>query len=88
MLWFVKHGRVFAVLAGLLAGLGLYTLGRHDGKQQAAVAAAEATAKAVQKRVDIDENIIGLDSYRLCIELGGGVQCNDIELRGVEGDPR
>lgn len=88
MLWFVKHWRVFAVIACLLAGLGLYALGRHDGKQQAAVAAAEATAKAVQKRVDIDDKIIGLDSYRLCIELGGGVQCNDIKLRGVEGDPR
>ncbi|MBB5703622.1 hypothetical protein FHS76_003529 [Ochrobactrum daejeonense] len=88
MLWFVKNWRVLAVIGAFLAGLGLYALGRHDGKQQAAVAAAEATARAVQKRVDVDEKIIGLDSYQLCIELGGGVQCNDIKLRGMEVDSR
>lgn len=88
MLWFVRHWRVLAVIAGLLAGLGLYALGRHDGKQLAAVAAAEATARAIQKRADVDEEIIGMDSFQLCIELGGGMQCNDIKLRGLEGDSR
>ncbi|WP_162493585.1 hypothetical protein [Brucella inopinata] len=50
------------------------------------MAAAEATARAIQKRAGVDEKIIGMDSYRLCLELGGGMQCNDIKLRRVEAD--
>ncbi|SCD22810.1 putative membrane protein [Brucella inopinata] len=67
MPWFVKHWRVLAAIGACLAGLGLYALGRHDGTQQAAVAAAEATARAIQKRADVDEKIIDMDSYQLCI---------------------
>ena len=87
MLWFVSHWRVFAVIAGLLAGACLYALGRHDGKQQAAYDWALATAKQIQKRAEIDEDIYGLDSVGLCLELGG-LQSDCEQLRRVESDPR
>jgi len=62
-------------LAALLAtrlvfGAG-YAYGTTKERQRVALAAAEATARAIQKRAEIDEKIIGMDSYRLCLELGG-----------------
>ncbi|MFC0246357.1 hypothetical protein ACFOLL_04325 [Falsochrobactrum ovis] len=62
-------------LAALLAaffvfGAG-YAYGTMKERQRVALAAAEATARAIQKRAEIDEKIIGMDSYRLCLELGG-----------------
>ncbi len=54
-------------------------------RQRSAVVAAEATAKAIQKRADVDEKIIGMDSYRLCLELGGlRDECE--QLRWLEAD--
>jgi len=85
MLWFVNNWRVAAVIGLCLAGLGLYWLGKHDGRQDAAIDTAKATARAIQKRADIDEKIIGMDSYRLCIELGGvSDQCE--QLRRMEAN--
>ncbi|MGU3398542.1 hypothetical protein ACLBWS_02150 [Brucellaceae bacterium D45D] len=76
-----------AVLAAFLfLGAG-YTYGTMKERQRAALAAAQATAKAIEKRADIDETIIGMDAYRLCIELGGlREQCE--QLRRVEADRR
>lgn len=74
-----------AVLAAFLMAVGGYAYGTIKERQRTAVAAAEATAKAIQKRADVDEQIIGMDSYRLCLQLGGlPEQCN--ELRGLEAN--
>ncbi|KAB2655870.1 hypothetical protein F9K94_15185 [Brucella tritici] len=74
-----------AVLAAFLLLVGGYVAGTIKERQRAAVAAAEATAKAIQKRTNIDEKIIGMDAVALCLELGGlPEQCN--ELRRVEAN--
>jgi hypothetical protein len=74
-----------AVLAAFLLLAGGYAAGTIKERQRAAVVAAEATAKAIQKRANIDEKIIGMDAAALCLELGGvPEQCN--ELRRVEAD--
>ncbi|MCL7999427.1 hypothetical protein M8994_14350 [Brucella sp. 21LCYQ03] len=49
------------------------------------MAAAEATAKAIQKTADIDEGVINMDAVALCKQLGGvREQCD--QLRGMEAD--
>jgi hypothetical protein len=74
-----------AVLAAFLMAVGGYAYGTIKERQRTAVAAAEATAKAIQKRANIDEKIIGMDAIALCNELGGlPEQCN--ELRGLEAN--
>ena len=74
-----------AVLAAFLLAAGGYAYGTIKERQRTAVAAAEATAKAIQKRADVDEEIIGMDSYRLCLQLGGlRDECE--QLRRVETD--
>lgn len=80
----LKYSLAALVAAFLLLAVGnLY--GTMKERQRAAVAAAEATAKAIQKRADIDEEVINMDARRLCLELGGlREQCD--ELRGLEAD--
>ena len=74
-----------ALVAAFLLLAGGYAAGTIKERQRAALAAAEATAKAIQKRANIDEKIIGMDAIALCNELGGlPEQCN--ELRGLEAD--
>ncbi|WP_343314821.1 hypothetical protein AAIB41_04470 [Brucella sp. BE17] len=76
-----------AVLAAFLfLGAG-YTYGAIKERQRAALAAAAATAKALEKRADIDETIIGMDAYRLCLELGG-LRDECAQLRRLEADRR
>lgn len=87
MLWFVNNWRVAAVLGLCLAALGLYWLGKHDGRQDAAIDAAKATAKAIQKRADLDEETINMDARGVCIELGG-MQPDCEQLRGLAADKR
>jgi len=74
-----------AVLAAFLMAVGGYAYGTIKERQRTAVAAAEATAKAIQKRADVDEQIIGMDSYKLCLDLGG-LQSDCEQLRGMETD--
>ncbi len=50
MPWFVSNWRVAAVLGFCLAALALYWSGKHDGRQDTAIDAAKATAKAIQKK--------------------------------------
>jgi hypothetical protein len=47
-----------------------YTIGKHEGRQQAAVAAAEASVKALHARNAIDDEISASDAARLCDDLG------------------
>jgi len=70
----------------LFLGAG-YTYGTMKERQRSALAAAEATAKAIERRADIDETITGMDAYRLCIELGG-VRDECAQLRRLEEDRR
>lgn len=82
----LKYSIASLVAAFLLVGAGnLY--GTMKERQRAAVAAAEATAKAIQKRADIDEEVINMDARRLCLELGG-LQSDCEQLRGLETDKR
>ncbi|MBC8717717.1 hypothetical protein [Ochrobactrum sp. Marseille-Q0166] len=60
-----------AVLAAFLCLGAGYVARTIKERQRAALAVAEATAKAIQKRADIDEGVINMDAYRLCLELGG-----------------
>ena len=60
-----------AVIGGAVSGLFFYALGQHDGKQNAALEAAQAVAQAIQNRAGINETINDMDSVALCVELGG-----------------
>ena len=74
-----------AVLAVFLCLAAGYVAGTIKERQRSALAAAEATAKAIQKRADIDEEVINMDARRLCLELGGlREQCD--QLRGLAED--
>lgn len=58
-------------LAGaVLLAFGSYTLGTHNGRQQAAVAALEASVKALHARNAIDDEISASDAARLCTNFG------------------
>ncbi|MBX8811214.1 hypothetical protein HBA91_01080 [Ochrobactrum sp. MR34] len=71
-----------AVIGGAISGLFFYALGQHDGKQDAALKAAQAMTQAIQNRAGINETIDNMDSVALCIELGGlRDQCE--QLRGL-----
>ncbi len=71
-----------AVAGALLAAGPLYLIGRHDGRQQAAVERLEADIDAFVKREGIDHEVDGMDRYRICLDLGGlPDQCE--QLRGV-----
>ncbi|MFD1197357.1 hypothetical protein ACFQ3K_03315 [Brucella gallinifaecis] len=74
-----------AVLAAFLCLGAGYTYGTMKERQRSALAAAEATAKAIQKRADIDEEVINMDAVALCKQLGGmREQCD--QLRGMEAN--
>ncbi len=91
MIWSLIPNWLKLILAAVLAaflfvGAG-YTYGTMKERQRAALAAAEATAKAIERRADVDEKIIGMDAYRLCLELGGvSDECE--QLRRLEADRR
>ena len=74
-----------AVIGGAVSGLFFYALGQHDGKQDAALKAAQAVTQAIQNRAGINETINNMDSVALCAELGGvRDQCE--QLRGMAED--
>ncbi len=76
-----------AIIGGAVSGLFFYALGTHDGKQQAALKAAQAATQAIQNRAGINETIDNMDSAALCAELGGlRDQCE--QLRGLAEDQR
>lgn len=91
MIWAAILNWLKIILAAVLAaflfvGAG-YTFGTMKERQRAALAAAQATAKALEKRADIDETIINMDAYRLCLELGG-LRDECAKLRRLEGNSR
>ncbi|MDH0126974.1 hypothetical protein N7376_23675 [Brucella intermedia GD04153] len=80
----LKFSFAALVAAFLLVGGG-YFYGKAKARHEAALAAAEATAKAIQKRAVIDEKISNMDAYKLCLDLGG-LQSDCKQLRGLETD--
>ena len=74
-----------ALIGGAVSGLFFYALGIHEGKQQAALKAAQAVSQAIQNRAGINETINNMDGFALCVELGGlRDQCE--QLRGLAED--
>lgn len=74
-----------ALIGGAVSGLFFYALGIHDGKQQAVLKTAQAVSQAIQSRAGINETINNMDSFALCVELGGvRDQCE--QLRGLAED--
>ena len=89
MMWalipnWLKYSVAALVAAFLLLAAG-YVAGTIKERQRAALAAAEATAKAIQKRAVIDEKISNMDAYKLCLDLGG-LQSDCEQLRRLEAD--
>jgi hypothetical protein len=83
MLTWLKIG-AGALLGALVASGPVYLLGKHQGRQEAAVAALQASLDAIQKREDIDHEVDRADLIDICVELGGvRADCRD-QLRGVE----
>ncbi|WP_421566159.1 hypothetical protein [Ochrobactrum sp. EDr1-4] len=62
---------VASILAAFLCLAAGYVAGAVKELQRLALAAAEATANAVQKRADRDEAIISMDSLARASSLGG-----------------
>lgn len=60
-----------AVLAGIVALPLGYGIGKHDGRQAAAVEAAQAISQAYKDRNDENASVEALGAYSLCLELGG-----------------
>lgn len=72
-----------AVLGALVVAGPAYFIGKHDGRQQAAVRRLEADVDAYAKREGIEHEVDGLDRYRICLDLGG-VPDDCGRLRGVD----
>jgi hypothetical protein len=47
-----------------------YAIGKHEGRQAAAVAALEASVKQLRKRNDIDGQVSASDAAYLCHDFG------------------
>jgi hypothetical protein len=83
MLTWLKVGAT-ALLGALVASGPVYLLGKHQGRQEAAAAALEASLKAIQKREDIDHEVDRADLIDICVELGGVRDDCREQLRGVD----
>lgn len=73
------------VAVGIVALTAAYQFGRYQQRQQAAISTAQAISKAIQSRVEVNETIENMDSFALCLELGGlRDQCQ--QLRRLAAD--
>jgi hypothetical protein len=59
-----------AALGAFIAFGPSYLYGKHEGRQQAAVAALEQSVKVLQARNKIDDEISASDAARLCTDFG------------------
>jgi hypothetical protein len=74
VLAFIPKRLLFAVLAaaaGAAAIWGVFLYGKHEGRQAAALEAAQAISKAYKDRNDENASVEGLSPGQLCYELGG-----------------
>lgn len=87
MTFLLSHWRVVALIGLCLAGIGLYLLGKHDGRLQTVSEQLRETVKAEKERGRDDEKLRGLTDYDFCVlalrRRGLSVEQCD-ELRGVE----
>ena len=59
-----------AALGAIVASGPIYLYGKAEGRQQAAVAALEASVKVLRERNEIDDKISAADATALCADLG------------------
>lgn len=60
-----------ALLGALVASGPVYLLGKHQGRQEAAVERLQADVNAYVKREGIDHEVDDLDRYGICLDVGG-----------------
>lgn len=83
MLTWLKIG-AGALVGALIASGPVYLYAKSHGRQQAAVAALQASIQAIRTREDIDHEVDRADLIDICVELGGvRDDCTD-QLRGVD----
>jgi hypothetical protein len=72
-----------AALGAVVASGPAYVYGKREGRQAERVAQLEADVNAFVKRKGIDDEVDGMDRYRICIDLRGlPDECE--RLRGVD----
>lgn len=86
MSFLISHWRVVALIGLCLAGVGLYLVGKHDGRQRTISEQLHDTVKAEKERGRDDEKLRGLSDYDFCVlalrRRGVSVEQCD-ELRGL-----
>ena len=89
MAFLLSQWRVLVLVGACLAGLGLYALGKHDGRQQALSDQLRDAVKAEKERGRDDEKLRDLTDYDFCTlalrRRGLPVEQCD-ELRGVAAE--
>jgi hypothetical protein len=80
-----------AALGAVVAAGPVYLSGKAEGRQQAAVAALEASMKVLRERNEIDDKVSAADATALCADLGLSVD-DEAEcvrrLREADAEPR
>lgn len=72
-----------AIVGAVLVSGPAYFYGKHEGRQQAAIARLEADVNARIEREGIDHEVDGMERYRVCLDLGGlPDDCG--QLRGMD----
>lgn len=86
MLAFV-FSRTGAAVISIVAALGLLTWSHthayRAGKAAERLESLQSDIEAYQKREGIENEVGGMDRYRICLELGG-MQSDCEQLRGLE----
>lgn len=59
-----------AALGAMIAFGPVYYYGKQEGRQQAAVAALEASVKVLRQRNEIDDQVSASDAAALCADFG------------------
>lgn len=67
MAFLLSHWRVVALIGLCLAGIGLYLLGKHDGRLQTVSEQLHNAVKAEKERGRDDEKLRGLSDYDFCV---------------------
>lgn len=71
-----------AALGAVTVSLPVYFYGKAEGRHAARVDQLEADVEAYAKREGIEDEVDGMDRYRICLDLGGlPDECE--RLRGV-----
>lgn len=72
-----------AALGAIVAAGPVYVYGKREGRQAERVAQLEADVNAYVKRKGIEDEVDGMDRYRVCVDVGGlPDECE--RLRGVD----